>query len=174
MNANGANSAAATQPSRPAHAPEINYRPGVAAKIGNILPFRPVDATPAPVTDVVTARAAELSAELTDIRDSKAILLPELRRENFAGSALLIARRLPECRAIAERFVAALVALNAAWCDHQAFIAGIERQGASTATLRRLVLGDSDPARMIAASLRLALEAGHVEIDQIPPEILKE
>ena len=66
-------------PVRPAEGPN-DYRPGLREKIADLVPFRRPE--PAPLTDIdrLKAKAAEMSAELSDIIEAKKCLLPALNR----------------------------------------------------------------------------------------------
>ena len=73
-------------PVRPAEGPN-DYRPGLREKIADLVPFRRPE--PAPLTDIdrLKAKAAEMSAELSDIIEAKKHLLPALNRARAEASA---------------------------------------------------------------------------------------
>lgn len=171
----GGYNTAATMPMPPAPEPPKDYRDGIKKLVGDIIPFKRPDAAPVQPVGDLKAKAAAISSELSDIAESKRLLWPELRRESFAASAMLVEALKPEYAAIAQRIVDALLALGAALADQNEFIRDIEAQSASTATLRRIVVncGGQDPLDVLAVALRCAVEGGHVDPNTIPPELLK-
>jgi hypothetical protein len=159
-------------PVRPAEGPS-DYRPGLREKIADLVPFRRPE--PAPLTDIdrLKAKAAEMSAELSDIIEAKKCLLPALNRARKQASAAVIDTVRGDYAVIAERMAAALIELGAAWHAHVEFLHELTAEGVLTSSLGQMVIGDlDDPLDTIGRALRWAAECRYIELSAVPPELL--
>jgi hypothetical protein len=159
-------------PVRRAEGPS-DYRPGLREKIADLVPFRRPE--PAPLTDIdrLKAKAAEMSAELSDIIEAKKHLLPALNRARAEASAKVCDAVRPAHAAIAQRIAAALAELGEAWNAQTVFLHELAAEGCSTATLRQVVIpGLDDPLDTIGHALQWAAECNYIDPNAVPPEWL--
>ena len=118
------------------------------------------------------AQAKALSAELDAIREARGLIAEEIRRLNFEGSRELCLQLLPEYRPIAKRLCSALIELGEAWCQHEAWMTDLKRQGTRVATLRPMLISSpddlGDPIERLRRLLIWAAEGGHFDPADIP------